>query len=137
MPNIRGLLLAPCRHQYYSYRVLFSGKKVTAQFFPRLYIVESLSGFIKTLSIGSRYYGIYISIMFVKRIYAVIEIQLFKVKYFFSLIVLTKKGDREILTQSMNFINSHSHKIIITAINLKYSTFNMVLFIWVISTLVH
>ena len=47
----------------------------------------------------------------VMQIFIVIEIQLFKVKLKLSLIVLTKQGSGEILTQIMPFINTHSNEM--------------------------
>ena len=46
----------------------------------------------------------------VMQLFVVIEIQRLKVKYVFSLIVITKQGGGNILTQIMPFINPHRHE---------------------------
>ena len=74
----------------------------------------------------------------VTQIFLVTEIQLFKVKHVFSLIVLTKQRGSDILTQIMTFIKTHRNE--------KYYSSNQLnvcklqygfVFVWFIALLVH
>ena len=79
MPNIQGLLLVPCRHQYVFYSDLFVQKSYSLNLL-RLYTQEFLSEFFNTCNIDNRQYELYIGMTAFMQLFIVRGIQLFNAK---------------------------------------------------------